>query len=329
MQRVLIVRTDRLGDVIQTLPMAHLLKTWRPDLHIAMLVSRYTAPLLELAPYVDEVIIGSRAMRLRDRISLFRKAAPDTVFFPAARFRESVAAVAARIPVRVGTGYRWYSPLYTKRIYDHRRHGDFHESVYNLRMLRPLGITPDFSVTPKLVLRDEDNSAAAHALKDVAQPFAVLHLLSGGSSPKWPLEQFEQLAMSLAQRLTLSVVLTGTAPEGEQLFSFAGRLGTRNVTSHVLMNLSLPTLAAVLAKASLVVANSTGPGHLAAAVGAPTIGLFPLATGLTAKRWGFRGPTVANLSPVTALAECPDCTPCTCMGRIQSDEVLRAAMEFL
>ena len=328
MKRALIVRTDKLGDVIQTLPMARELKRLRPDVHLAMMVQPYTAPLFELVPYVDEVIISTRTAKVRERLATFKRANADAVFFPAARFSEATAAFVARIKTRVGTGYRWYSPLYSHRVFDHRREGHFHESVYNLRLLRTVGIEPDYSALPLLVLRHEDERRAEEALAQVPGKFTILHVASGGSSPRWPIQRFVDFGEWVAQRLTTSVVLTGTAQEREQLFSVRDQLGTRGVRTETLMNLSLPTLAAVLSRASLVVASSTGPGHLAAAVGAPTIGLFPLATGLTEKRWGFKGISVANLSPQSQVEGCPDCRQCTCLERISLDDVKAQALQF-
>src|SRR5581483_2968476 len=84
----------------------------------------------------------------------------------------------------------------------------------------------------------------------------------------------------------------------------------------------LPELAALLKQASLVVSSSTGPGHLAAALGTPSIGLFPLRRVLSKERWGFRGPRATNLSP-EPLRSCPNCEHCTCMERLTVETVVR------
>jgi ADP-heptose:LPS heptosyltransferase len=92
---------------------------------------------------------------------------------------------------------------------------------------------------------------------------------------------------------------------------------------HIHTKSNLLELTSVLNGAKLVVSGSTGPGHVAAALGVPTIGLFPAVVPLSKERWGFRGKQNINLSPLTRpKAECPHCKDCICIDEITTAQVI-------
>src|ERR1035441_6476076 len=95
----LIVRTDRLGDVLLTLPMERAIKESLPNARVTFLAREYTQPIVERCPDVDEVIVA-RKFRLRELHQLFRQSKADVAFFPAPRFPLALAAWLARIPIR-------------------------------------------------------------------------------------------------------------------------------------------------------------------------------------------------------------------------------------
>src|SRR3972149_8448393 len=135
-RRFLIVRTDRIGDVILTLPMARALKLRRPDAHVAVLIRSYTAELARADRNVDEIIAldGGRPS-WTGTIARLREAQFDVVFHTHPMARLAFIALLAGIPVRVGTGFRWYSFLFNRRVYEHRKDAARHELEYNLNLL--------------------------------------------------------------------------------------------------------------------------------------------------------------------------------------------------
>src|SRR5512143_1441155 len=142
--RILVVRTDRIGDVILTLPMAHVLKKQYPSSHVAMLIREYTAELVRLHTSVDALICddaAGRPLALRHLVTELRKGKFDVVFHTHPRFRLALATWLAGIPLRVGTGYRWYAFLFNRRVYEHRKDAHRHELEYNLNLLREVGCT--------------------------------------------------------------------------------------------------------------------------------------------------------------------------------------------
>src|SRR5690242_428033 len=139
-KRILLIRPDKIGDLVLTLPMATVIKEAMPDAHVAFLVRDYTAPLLALAPDVDETVVYDTESSLTKTISILRSARPDAVFFFGSKFKLTLAAFLAGIPLRVGRAYWWYSFLYNRKIREHRKTSEFNEAEYNIRMLRAIGI---------------------------------------------------------------------------------------------------------------------------------------------------------------------------------------------
>lgn len=335
--RILIVRPDKLGDLIATLPMATAIKQAMPDAHVTFLVRGYTAPILKIAPDVDETIIYDPMAKPREKINLFKSIRTDTIFFPVSKLDLAFFAKLAYKPKRVGsvgTGYRLYSMLYTHRIYEHRSKAKRHEAEYNVRMLREIGIEAAQVPLPRLELRAEDLRRADENIVRLfgkqTQKYCVLHAGSGGSSFEWPMERYTEFAKWVAQRLSLPIVLTGLRSDRETLLSVSRVMERQGASVRLFLDRPLLELAGLLSRAELVLASSTGPGHLAAALGTPTLGLFPLIRPLSKARWGFRGDAVQNIEPATPpKPTCPDCKRCECMQAIDTLHVAGAAEDLL
>lgn len=329
-----IFRTDRIGDLVLTLPMAEAITRHDPAARVTFVVQDYTRPLLSLAPHIDDVIsIGGRDLEggVRRFASVLKEKHIDAAVFAYPRPRLAFAAALARIPARVGTGYRWFSPLLTHRRAEHRRGGDSHEMEYNLRLLEEFGIEAPVGLGPVLVI-DEPRRAAAHDILrragiDAAAPFIALHPGSGGSAKDWPAARFAQLARDLlAETPALQILVTGTAAELPLMETVAAGDARIRVLHEPL---PLDLLAAVLSEAKLFAANSTGPLHIAAACGVPVLGFYPFGTAVNARRWGPRAARATVLSPLPDPA-CPDCTAGDCpvhddMRRIPVASAIEAA----
>ena len=128
----------------------------------------------------------------------------------------------------------------------------------------------------------------------IGGPFIVLHPGSGGSADRWPVAKFIELYDELDHN-GYRVVLSGSDVEGEMIDAVTTRRGmtVRKITGET----DLRTLAAVLSLASVVVANSTGPLHLAVAVGTRVVGLYPGKQIMSPVRWGPLGKGHRVLQP--------------------------------
>jgi ADP-heptose:LPS heptosyltransferase len=285
MESILIVRTDRLGDVLLTTPVSTALRAFAPRAKISWLVSPYTAPLLEHNPDIDHILLdrGEPAGRLADRIRAQRFDAA-VVAFP--RWRIVHALWRARVPVRVGPANKVYCILLNRRIGQHRSRGTKHEADCNLELLGPLGV-PFERYPTRYVATGEERAAARRFLEGAGisggRPLVVLHPGSGGSSARWPLGHFAALGRAL---MADGCDLVVTAGPGEEFRSGMAAVMRRAPVFVAGGSVSVRGMAAILSLADLVVTNSTGPLHLAVALGVPTVSVYSPLPARRPERWG-------------------------------------------
>ena len=339
-ERVLIVRNDRIGDVILTLPIAQTLRLQYPSVHIALLVQRYTSEIVEDSRCVDEIIFyddGSRPVPFFQLIATLRTGRFDVVFHTRPRFRLSLMTFLARIPIRVGTGYRWYSMLFNRKVYEHRKDAAYHESEYNLHLLKAIGFSvPRDRIFPVLNVREENTRRIRLQLEESGigpqDLLVILHPGSGGSARDWSREKFGALGRKLAEIPRVRVLVVGREDERELVLYVCGMIGPCAISW--INRLSLREYAALAREARLFIANSTGPLHIAAAVGTRVIGLYSQIVALSAARWGPYTSDAVVFSPVGKPADCKMCLSgksklCECMDSIRVEDVFDAATRFL
>ncbi len=337
-KRILLVRTDRLGDVILTLPMLPLIRRCFPDAYLAMLLRRYTGEIIEGNPHVDELIWyddGSGLTRFGEMRKALKIKQFDAAIVVYPTLRLAWLMFRAGIPIRIGTGYRYYSFLFNKRVYEHRKDAQRHELEYNLNLLKAVGCnatgTPEFFIDIQPSTQAHVESVLTETGIDVNREIVVVHPGSGGSAREWSPESFGKLAAELVRDQHVQVVVTGLTAESMQISRVIEASG--GVARSLAGKLTLKELAALARMASLFVANSTGPIHVAAAVGAPVIGLYPQHTPMSAKRWGPYTEKKVVFTPSQPVA-CADCTGnkgerCLCMESITVQEVHKAATGLL
>ncbi len=280
---VLIIRPDGIGDVIFSLPVATQLRQLMPGVRIGFLTSPVVAPLLDYHPDVDYV----RTVRFTDPVRVLCRAfaeGVDAAIFLKPFRRLMWAAWLARVPIRVATGYRWYSPLANRRVYEHRSEFSEHESQYNVAMLQALGLQPRLVKPPVLVVSQPERDAGARHWSASPSPRVVIHP-GGMSARRWRMEQYRDLAIELVRR-GYGVTLTGSEAE-RAVFSRALSSGEPSSSgiNNVMGTLSIRELLAVIANADVVVSGATGPAHMAAALGIPTVSLFDPRRNNSPVRW--------------------------------------------
>jgi heptosyltransferase III len=310
--------------------MVAVLREWFPDAHLAMMLSHYTGEIVRGNPSLDEIIwddgTGDAALLATLRAGKF-----DTVFVVHPTPRLAWLVARAGIRERVGSGYRFYSFLFNRKVYEHRKDARYHELEYNLHMLRALrpgftveGIIPRYDIVIDAVARSAVRSRLGQGTD--GKPLLVLHPGSGGSAHDWPEECFAGLAALVSRHAKYRLAVTGGKGEAE----LVRRIGEAGGTElRFPGSLSLPELAALYAEARVVVGNSTGPLHLAAAVGTPVVGLYSQITAMSPARWGpyteRKRVFVPSRSP--ECRECEGGKPCACMASIPVEQVWQAVRE--
>ena len=335
-RNVLIVRTDRIGDVVLSLPLARIIKDRHPACRVSYLLRGYTRDLALGHPSIDEVLV------LRERngrpdvdgnVALLRERAYDTAIAVYPTYRIARILRRAGIPERIGTGYRWYSLLFNRRAYQHRKEGTRHELDYNLHLLRYLGIeNPDpAQVRFDLPVAPESRRRVERVLSEAgvgsARPLVIIHPGSGGSAVDLPLSRMRELTVRLSEEIDASVVVTGLASEAAACREVAGD-GMPSLAG----KLDLGDLVALIDRAEVLVANSTGPIHVAAGLGKFVVGFYSRSPACSPVRWGPYTDRKAVFTPTL------DCTGCTrkqckrlrCMESIEVGEAfgaVRGALE--
>jgi len=321
-----------------SLPMLPLIKRKFPEASITVMVRSYTRELLDGHSCVDSILLYEAPKNAAEFLRAARKLRRelfDAVILPYPRFRLALLAFAARIPMRIATGYRWYSFLFTTKIYEHRKDAKKHEMEYNLSLLSVLGIDAA-SETPRFELPANaaaDASVASFLVSNGIRGtdrFAVLHPGSGGSARDWSAERFSGLGDRIQASFGMHVIVTGGPNEQELVHRVA--LGMTHRPVECAGRMSLTELAALFRRASVFVSNSTGPLHIAAATGTPVVGFYPPIVQCSPVRWGPWTQKKKIFQP--ERARCPLCKggPCrsdVCMDQITVDAVEEGIRELL
>jgi len=334
-QKILIVRTDRIGDVVLSLPMIAALKSLAPQSFIGFLLRAYTRDLVADQPGLDQILLydrGGERKRFREMLSELRSHRFDAVIVTYPTLRLALLVFFARIRWRVGTGFRWYSFLFNKRVFEHRKTAEKHEAEYNLSLLQIFGAVKTTSF-PHLMLGPRNDQEAVEVLNEMQtrnrSPFVILHPGSGGSARDWRPESFGRLAARLASRGT-TVIVTGGPGEDRLVDTVVQH--SAGSAKPAPRSLPLLTLAALIRKAGVFVSNSTGPLHIAAAVGTPVVAFYPPIRQCSPVRWGPLTDRKVIFEP--SSADCPRCKggPCEsndCMDLITVEDVERAVNSLM
>ena len=320
-RRILVLRNDRIGDLVLALPLLRALK--EAGAFVGVLAAPYTADLLKDDPRCGALVLDGPGV-----LESLRGLKFDTALVLWANARNARLVHGAGIARRLGPSLRPYSWLFTQRLPLRRGRGGQHETELNFEYGRALGLDGP-APAPSLRLAPEALRAARAWLKQHGPqgpgPLVLLHPGSGGSAQPWPAERFAALGLELGKRFGARLLVTGGPGDRVAVEDCANALGrgTRRC-----VDLGLAPFAALLGLADLFVAGSTGPLHLAAAQGTPVLGLYPPLRAMSPLRWGPRGSRRAVLSPAGLGFRIPPTPGANFLERISVDEAV-AACGFL
>jgi heptosyltransferase III len=315
-KNLLIVRTDRIGDVILSLPLVQAIKKHYPDSRITFLMREYTKALAEGNPFIDEILLlktrGDKVL-IGDNVKEISSRNFDTVIIVYPTFVTALILFLSGIKNRIGTGYRWYSFLFNNKIYEHRKYAEKHELEYNFSLLSLIGIK-EISEEDKSKFYLKKNPAAHSKVTDIIRSkgidfnkiIIIVHPGSGGSSVDLPMDKYRELISLITSNFDCQVVITGSSSETEKCQTL--------VVNHGVINLAgafnLAELVALIDLSVIFISNSTGPLHIAAALGKYVIGFYPKVKACSAERWG---PYTDKGYIFTPEIECDNCTVEQCL----------------
>lgn len=287
-QKILVIRTDRIGDVILTLPVIDTLKFNFPASEIDFLVNKRIAELIYDYPNINKVHAIEKE-NIKDIKRIAQEGRYDLAVVERPKFKTALALFLAGVKYRLGTGYRWYSFLFNIRHYGHRKYAEKHELEYNLDLLDEIGCSRLSEVKPKLDVKEPEILSMQMKMKEhnipFDKPFIIIHPGMMGSALAWKKENFIELINLLHSKeiTNINIIITGTPAEDELLKEVSGKTDDR---VFIVNYLSLKEFAALIKLAKIFISNSTGPIHIAAAVGTFVIGFYSPIKVQSETRWG-------------------------------------------
>lgn len=326
-QRILLIKPSALGDIVHTLPVLRLLRRRFPDAHLTWLVSPAFKSLIEKHPDLNDTMLFDRR-RLgglahgEDGVSSAIELALelqhrqfDLVIDLQGLLRTALVAWSTHAPVRVGFAYarEGASLAYTHRIAT--PHPERHALDRYLDVADALGcgrgpVEFDFGVP------ESDRNVVSGLLRDLPR-FAVILPGTNWATKRWPTAHFSALSERIRDELGLRVVVAGASdavPLAAQIphdLNLAGRT-------------TIPQLVDLLARASLVIANDSGPMHIAAALNRPLVTIFGPTNPVRTGPYG-RPNTVVRLDIACSPCYARKCSHTSCMHWLTPDRVFDQA----
>jgi heptosyltransferase-2 len=310
-------------------PFLAALRGRRPDAVIVLVCRDYVAEVFQRNQAIDS-IVGYRGRNLRARIAAVRGAgAPgfDACFVLPPSFSSALVSRAAGARRRLGYGGEGRRLLLTDTL-PGAGYRDGHLSSAYVRLLERYTGQPEPGVPLPEIVPPASWRETARELAGEDRYFIIAPGATYGSAKVWPHERYAALAKRIIDRADSIAVVIGTQEEREGAAALAERIGSR--ARNRAGALSLKGLIAVLRGATVTIGNDSGPVHVSAALGVPTVALF----GPTSAAWTApRGPAVR-----TVLGDIP-CAPCfkrecpfgppRCLARIEVDSVYEIVRDLV
>lgn len=295
--KILVIRNDKLGDFMLAWPALALLRRNLSKAHIAVLVPAYTAPLAEICPSVDQVLVDPKLPGdWRNGRALARVIKPegfDAAIALFSRFDSGLGVRLAGIPRRYAPATKLAQFFYDRRLPQRRSRSEKPEYEYNLDLVRTYladqGIAkpkpveaPYLSFKPAELKKLKQVFLKQHKIAATKQ-LVFVHAGHGGSASNLSLGQYGHLIRGLSAPRKRHFVLTAGPGEEQQ----AKRLASLVEGPHTVWvsKSGLVDFAKHLGVADLFISGSTGPLHLAAALDRPTAAFYPRRRSSTALRW--------------------------------------------
>jgi len=342
-KRILVVRTDAIGDLLLATPALAALREKFPHAHIAVMVRPYNQFVLKDNPDVNELIVddlydlfhfGHKVAwrQYREWADRLRAGHFDVMINLAGDFAYALTAFMAGIPYRIGDrGRVAYSWLYNYKVNQRLNSWALHEVEHNLELLAPLGIGLRPAGKCRLYPDPAQLAAAKKLLHDsglAGKKVIGINVGTSGTNKAWALGNFVQLIKELAEKYQTKIVLVGGPKENELNRRILPELGGAAVN---LGGLPVELFIALLKQLDLYVANDTGPTHLAAALDVPSVILYTSKYQQPARwaPWGNRHKLIKNVSSCPFPCKPPSCRRDLCTSEISVAEVLQAVADML
>ncbi len=326
--KIIISRTDGIGDVVLTLPLIRALKKKYPAAEISLLAKSYLKPLADACENIDRFIDWDALSVLpeAERPKAFKEFGAEVIVHVFPRPEIAQMASKAGVKYRIGTSHRFYHWLYCNiRVNFSRKDSPLHEAQLNFTLAEPFGIT---------VIPSTEEIGKSYGLTKIAalderwkkeideHKFnLIIHPLSKGSSRNWDWKNYNKV-IEILPTDQYKIFVTGS--EEESMAITENMLIYHPSAIDMTGKLDFSQLIAFIANSDGLVAASTGPLHIAAAVGIKAIGIYPSIRPMHPGRWAPLGPKARHLALTKDCVACRESTQCKCINTITAEQVKRA-----
>jgi heptosyltransferase-2 len=345
--RIIVRGANWIGDAVMTLPALERLRSSFPKAHISLLATPLTIGLFENSPLVDEVIAYRRredgARAFMDAMRLMRARRFDLAALFQNAFEAALLAWSGGARRRIGFASQGRGPLLTHKVNRAARRNDRHQVHDYLDIVAEcervcLSANQEYgnsNPVPSLTASPAQRQAAEFLLRRAgadshSRPLVALNAGATNSRAKrWPEDRFAALADRLIESLDSRIVFIGAPSEradAERIIQKMKRRGAINLVGET----GMAELIGALDSCDLIISNDTGPAHIAAALGRPTLTVFgPTNEFETAPR-GARAESVRAEGVECARCMHRDCPiDHRCMTLITPAEIFERALKLL
>lgn len=334
-RRICLIKPSALGDVVQALPVLSALRGRFPEAHIAWVVNRSCAGLLAEHPHLDEIIafdrgaggVWSRSVRraFAELNASLRERRFDLVVDLQGLLRSGLMTRATAAARRVGMsdsreGARF---CYTDIVPMPAESTSAVERYW--RVATALG-AGDAAKQFVVGLGASDRDWSAGAIGRSSGLRVAIHPGARWATKRWPAAYFAELARRIGGEFGGTFILVGGAEESATAAELESALAGRSI--NLVGQTSLKQLAAVLGDVHLVITNDSGPMHLAAAMGAPVVGIFTCTSPDRARPFGARH-LVVSTNVWCAASYLKRCSRMDCTAELTPDRVWPAVRSHI
>lgn len=315
MKRILIVRTDRVGDVIMITPMIREIRKTFPDAYIAALTRPQTSAILENNPYLNEVITDDLQKDSFWKVVKELRAKKFThglLVMPTER--AAYQMFFAGIKKRIGVGRKLYEVI---TLMDSVSRNNYiplrHEADYCMDLARKIGVRTD-NISPEIFLTKEEIAGGTKFLQslniDLDSKKIIIHSGSLNSSPNWHEDKYIELIKKLLSEIKdikISILLTAREMSDEFLKKINGLNDNRifNVSQKID---SIRDLIVFINSADLIMVSSTGPAHIADALRQKAVVIHSHRPMNCSQHWGIINDPSSNIEVTESYCDA-HCSP--------------------
>lgn len=311
--RILIIRLDRLGDLVLSLPFIASLRAGNPSAKIDMLVRPYLADLAESISGINDVIV------YRGRFDALKRL-PGRDYdiaidmYLGYRLEPALAALFSKAAVRIGFDSGQRGLLFTAPVDIGKCAGKGMVEA-DLELLKPLGVRA-ITTVPRL-----------RAEGPIQRKGLIVAIHPGGyyASQRWAPGRFAAVARMVADKFHARILVIGGRGERALVERVAKNAGAKHVYTAFP---SMRELVGLLQGCNLLICNNSGPLHLAASLGVPTVSVMgPTDPAL----WWPRGENQSVIRKDVGCGPCSrgTCGKHSCLELITAEEVFNKARELM